>query len=55
MLKKGVITYPLPHQHCKESGFDRRVISWTPSGREVPRVDKVSLEELLVNAARGAS
>ena len=29
------------------AGFDMRVISWTPSGREVSGVDSVSLEELL--------
>jgi len=50
-LKKAVITQPLPHQHLKESGFDRRVISWAPLGREVSGVDNVSLEELLVNTA----
>lgn len=46
-----MITQPLPHQHLKESGFDRRVISGKPSGREVSGVDNVSLEELLINTA----
>jgi hypothetical protein len=41
MLKKVVITQPLPHQDLKGSGFGRRVISWAPSRRE----------ELLVNTA----
>ena len=50
-LKNAVITQPLPHQHLKESGFDRRVISGKPSGREVSGVDNVSLEELLINTA----
>ncbi len=31
-------------------GFDMRVISWTPSGREVVGVDSVSLEELLLRS-----
>lgn len=46
-----MITQLLPHQHLKESGFDRRVISWTPSGREVSGVDNVSLEEVRVKTA----
>lgn len=50
-LKKAVITQRLPHQHLKESGFDRCVISWAPSGREVLGVDNVCLEELLLNTA----
>jgi glyoxylate reductase len=31
-------------------GFDMKVIAWTPSGREVPGVDSVSLEELLLRS-----
>ena len=31
----------------RAAGFDMRVIGWTPSGREVPGVDSVSLETLL--------
>jgi glyoxylate reductase len=31
----------------RATGFDMQVIGWTPSGREVPGVDKVTLKELL--------
>jgi glyoxylate reductase len=31
-------------------GFDMRVIGWTPSGRAVPGVENVSLEELLLRS-----
>jgi len=31
----------------RAAGFDMRVIGWTPSGRAVPGVENVSLEELL--------
>lgn len=31
-------------------GFDMRVISWTPSGREIPGVESVPLEELLLSS-----
>jgi len=34
----------------RAAGFDMRVISWTPSGREVAGVDNVSLEELLLRS-----
>ncbi|HEY6132277.1 MAG TPA: NAD(P)-dependent oxidoreductase, partial [Halioglobus sp.] len=34
----------------RAQGFGMRVISWTPSGREVPGVDNVSLEELLLRS-----
>lgn len=34
----------------RAAGFDMRVIGWTPSGREVPGVDSVSLEELLLRS-----
>jgi glyoxylate reductase len=34
----------------RAAGFDMRVISWTPSGREVPGVDSVSLDELLLRS-----
>lgn len=34
----------------RAAGFDMRVISWTPSGRNVPGVRNVSLEELLMHS-----
>jgi glyoxylate reductase len=34
----------------RAAGFDMRVIGWTPSGRKVPGVDSVSLEELLLRS-----
>ena len=34
----------------RAAGFDMRVIGWTPSGREVPGVEGVSLEELLLRS-----
>lgn len=34
----------------RASGFDMRVIGWTPSGREVPGVESVSLEALLLRS-----
>ena len=32
----------------RAAGFDMKVIGWTPSGRKVPGVESVSLEELLL-------
>ena len=34
----------------RAAGFDMRVIAWTPSGRVVPGVDSVSLDELLLRS-----
>lgn len=34
----------------RAAGFDMNVIGWTPSGRAVPGVDNVSLEELLLRS-----
>jgi glyoxylate reductase len=34
----------------RAAGFDMKVIGWTPSGRKVPGVDGVSLEELLLRS-----
>tara|TARA_R110002073_G_scaffold114162_4_gene251220 strand:- start:3407 stop:4381 length:975 start_codon:yes stop_codon:yes gene_type:complete len=34
----------------RAAGFNMKVIGWTPSGREVPGVDSVSLEELLLRS-----
>ena len=34
----------------RAAGFDMRVIGWTPSGRAVPGVENVSLEELLLRS-----
>ena len=34
----------------RAAGFDMKVIGWTPSGREVPGVDSVSLEALLLRS-----
>jgi glyoxylate reductase len=34
----------------RAAGFDMQVIGWTPSGREVPGVESVSLEELLLRS-----
>jgi glyoxylate reductase len=34
----------------RAAGFNMKVIGWTPSGREVPSVDSVSLDELLLRS-----